>query len=305
MLANSLKTCQFVEKNLLIFKTLMYYLLIIFLESVYYEILSQKYDFLYLFLASLLMAYSIYLFGQDVKQEETRCSDKDYNCLILKYTKSIKENPEDAENYYLRGRLYSLRSNFKKAVNDFDKAIEINEKFIEAHYGRCRSHFFQGDFPAAIKDASKIIELNSEFSDGWLCRALNFSAIGKSKEAREDFAKTLELLNKGIDANPSDAVKFMDRGIVYTSLGDDVQAFNNYSLALELERDYFLIHYYRGLANIYFSNFSDAIKDFTRAIELESEFAESYIERARVYEKIREKKAAEADRKKYKELSEK
>jgi tetratricopeptide (TPR) repeat protein len=54
-----------------------------------------------------------------------KCGDTDCQCQIAQYTADIKENPENEEACYDRGRALEANGEYAKAINDFTKAINL------------------------------------------------------------------------------------------------------------------------------------------------------------------------------------
>src|SRR5687768_6216802 len=82
----------------------------------------------------LILFLSLNCFAQDESKQMPDCADKDYDCLIAKFNKEIKNDPKNSEAYYHRGRLYENRANYTKAIKDYNKAIELNPNYIDAFY---------------------------------------------------------------------------------------------------------------------------------------------------------------------------
>jgi len=58
--------------------------------------------------------------------------------------------------------------------------------------------------------------------------------------------------------------------------------------AVQIKPDYFLIYYYRASIHFKRGNYRMAIDDFNKAIELNPNDADSYVERALAFDKINE-----------------
>lgn len=258
-----------------------------------------------IFLLILAVAFSANTFGQNAKTETPNCADNDYDCLIAKYTKLIKENHDDAEAYYERGTLYAGRGNYDRAIKDFSSAIKLEPENVTFYYSRGRCYYFKNNINAAIADSTKAIEINSEFTDGYLGRGIYLDRIGKKDESLKDFIIAIKDYNYKIALNSADALDYVNHGIINQYLDKTDEAISDYEKAIGIEADNFQIYYYRGMLYFLKQNYSFAIDDFTKAIMLNPNFAESYNERARVYYKIGETEKAKSDRKKYEELSKK
>jgi tetratricopeptide (TPR) repeat protein len=73
------------------------------------------------------------------------------------------------------------------------------------------------------------------------------------------------------------------RGIAYMNKGDYDQAIRAYTKAIELKSDYAFAYSNRGLAYNDIRDFGRAIRDYAKAIELKPGYAEAYYNRANAY----------------------
>ena len=85
-------------------------------------------------------------------------------------------------------------------------------------------------------------------------------------------------LNQLNDVNP-----YYDRGITYSEKGDYGNAIKDYTKAIELQPDYASAYYNRGVAYGQKGDYGNAIKDYTKAIELQPNYADAYNNRGVAY----------------------
>jgi tetratricopeptide (TPR) repeat protein/uncharacterized membrane protein YqjE len=95
---------------------------------------------------------------------------------------------------------------------------------------------------------------------------------------------TVALCDYMLNLAPDAYLVYNNRGYAYKNKGDYVQAIRDYTKAIELKPDYALAHSNRG--NVYFMkhDFGRAIHDYTRAIELQPDFAKAYYNRGVAYQ---------------------
>ena len=63
--------------------------------------------------------------------------------------------PDLAEAYYIRGTVYGAKSEYEKAVADFDQAVLLKPDYAEAYYGRAIAYSSQKEYDKAAKDIKK------------------------------------------------------------------------------------------------------------------------------------------------------
>jgi tetratricopeptide (TPR) repeat protein len=65
-----------------------------------------------------------------------------------------------AQAYYNRGIADQSKSDYDRAIADFDKAIAINPKYMASYFSRGRLNLFIGALPRALADLNQASELN-------------------------------------------------------------------------------------------------------------------------------------------------
>ena len=46
------------------------------------------------------------------------------------YSKALKLDPDNASTFYFRGSVYYVRSQFDKAISDYNNAIQLNREYV-------------------------------------------------------------------------------------------------------------------------------------------------------------------------------
>ena len=88
---------------------------------------------------------------------------------------------------------------------------------------------------------------------------------------------------------------YLYRGFINTKLDDQKQAITDYTKAIEVDPDYAVAYFYRGLAYADLDKYGQAITDYTKAIELDSDYVFAYLYRGFVYVDLGEYKQAITD----------
>jgi len=96
----------------------------------------------------------------------------------------------------------------------------------------------------------------------------------------------VDAYSKAIELNPQYANAYNNRGGVYAKLDRDNQAIKDFNKAIELNPQLADAYYNRGCVYIKLGSDSQAIKDFNRAIELNLKDADAYVNRGNVYDKL-------------------
>ncbi len=95
--------------------------------------------------------------------------------------------------------------------------------------------------------------------------------------------RAIEDFNKAIRLEPDNALAYYNRGAVYSKLGQTQRAIENYNEAIRLEPDYVSAYNNRGLAYTDLGQYQRAIEDCNEAIRLKPDHASAYNNRGVAY----------------------
>jgi Flp pilus assembly protein TadD len=135
--------------------------------------------------------------------------------------------------------------------------------------------------------------------------------------ANQDYRGAIEALTSAIVEEPDDAYLYYLRGLAYYSgykLAYDAQpssadardisrAISDFTKALELNSNYAEAYNYRGVAYSTLGDHEHALADYNAAIKLQPDEATPYYGRGYVYEQMGQKDLAAADYRRFLELS--
>lgn len=97
--------------------------------------------------------------------------------------------------------------------------------------------------------------------------------------------------------NQACANTYYSQGLVHRKNGKLDQAIKNYTKAIELKPDYAEAYYNRGFVYRMKQDYKRAIADYTKAIELKSDYADAYYRRSRAWLYLGEEEKAKSDMK--------
>jgi tetratricopeptide (TPR) repeat protein len=150
------------------------------------------------------------------------------------------------------------------AIADLSKAIFLDPQYLQAYRSRARNYFNKGDLDSAIVDFSQAILLDSIHAQTYRDRANTYARKREYQKALIDFKKSLALnpnsetynqlgylflekigevdsaivaLSEAIKIDPNNAFVYYNRGLTYSEKGDTVNAIADFKKALELNTD--------------------------------------------------------------------
>ena len=111
-------------------------------------------------------------------------------------TRAIADNPNDAEAYFQRGRLYNRLKEFTKARDDFDRVIALEPDRFDAYHHRGHAHEGLGQAQKAIDDFSSALKGQPQSAHLYQVRGRNYLLLKDHAKAVEDLTRALELMPK-------------------------------------------------------------------------------------------------------------
>lgn len=176
------------------------------------------------------------------------------------------------------------------AIREYDDVIQLRPTHAAAYNNRGFARRLAGDVDGAIADYTRAIELDSADYLPYYNRGLAYLTQGRLNEAREDLTKALEI------GHPEPWAVHYDLGMVRERRGDMDGALRDYSRAIESKSTYAEAYNNRGGLLAALGRTSEAISDFSLSIVHENEALEiPYTNRGLVYLRMGEAKKAIQD----------
>ena len=130
--------------------------------------------------------------------------------------------------------------------------------------------------------------------------ALTIKAVKAVK--RDDLTAALKLLTEAIYLNRNNNVARLARANILLLHREYEKALADYEQVLKVHTRSVPAHYGRGVCHYSLRDYRLARDDFNRVIELDPEYAEAYLGRAKTYQRLGMKDLAERDMRLYRRL---
>lgn len=185
------------------------------------------------------------------------------------YEKLCKENPRDAESFYMLGSVFGQQRKFSAAEKQFKRTLELQPDALVAHCGLGAALKEMGRFNEAEQAFQSALKLKPDHVDVQLELAGIFLLQGKTEEAEN-------LLQAILKIQPHSATALEGMGEICHLRRHLQQAIDYYQRALEIEpkrtsalnRLGFVLHTEGRL--------SEAIVQYRKALAVEPRFADSW-----------------------------
>jgi len=225
-----------------------------------------------------------------------------FTILILLVFLSGCSNERESFYLFKAGKAKTRLHDYHGAIQDYTKAIELNPENAEAYHNRGKAKIFLRDDHKT--KMNQMVRNASDYSKKDLIELMEVIQI-EIDEAIQDYSKAIEL-------NPENAETYYNRGkakiflidylntkmylmvrkasnydkkdsieIKKVILVETNEAIKDYTKAIELDPKYAISYNNRGNAKGLLRDYDEAIQDYTRAIELNPENVATYNNRGR------------------------
>ena len=235
-----------------------------------------------------------------LNSQEIKVFKEDEDKAISVYNQAMTLNPQYVEVYMNRGRAYFSKYRIDRsdvphkgviedplldaAIEDWTKVIELCPNYVDAYGSRGWAYCHKGDLKNAVSDFKKVLELQPNAS--YPC-----STLGEIYLAQEKWDEAKNYLTKAKNKG-EDIIKSLHND--YKSLADFAGK-NGIQLPENIKNIYAERYVYSGRICHFRGTFEAAVQNFNKAIELNPELAEAYINRGetRLHQKKWEKAKAD------------
>jgi len=211
---------------------------------------------------------------------------------------ALEEEPLDAGLHEAFGMACLMGNRLDEAEAAFDRAVELNPDAASPLVNRARMHAVRGDLEASIADIDRAIELDPADATAYVLRARIRQQAGNEAEAIEDIESVLGddpgnvealelrglmLADKGdytaairdfrrlVAKNPTDAAMVSQLGMLHLMARQPREAIRRFTRALEIDEDHFPSRRGRSDARISIGDHASALADLEKALEMRPE----------------------------------
>ncbi len=196
--------------------------------------------------------------------------EQSYENAAMDLTKAINLGMNDDPNiYFFRGRAYLETGRLKKAISDYSQAITLGLRNPVLYQDRGFAYFEEGQFIEAISDLNKTIEFAPKDAESYHMRGQSYLYLKKWPEALADFEKYTSLIRR-VDPDITETISRLKNNI----------ASNLFKEGVDFQKT---------------NNLNQAIKKYSKAIELWPEFTIAYYSRARAFFDLNQREKAKKD----------
>jgi tetratricopeptide (TPR) repeat protein len=203
----------------------------------------------------------------------------EYDRAIADFNEAIRLDPKYAYAYENRGDAWIWKGEYDRAIADLNVALRLDPTFVAAYVGRADAWKEKREFARAIDDYNKAISLNPKQFNAYNNRGLYWSDRG-------DFDRALADFDEAIRIDPNSRLAFANRGEVWRRKGDLVRALEDLDQAIRLGPTSVIAYQLRGDTLRYKGELGRAMADYDQALHLVPDYVPAFTGRGLTYEKM-------------------
>jgi len=110
-----------------------------------------------------------------------------YDRAIHDFDRAIRLRPDFAEAFYNRGTVCAAKRQYDRAIRDYDQATRLKPDYAEAFNKRGYAYAAKSQYDRAIQDYDQAIRLKPDYADPFNNRGNAYAAKGQYDRALEDY----------------------------------------------------------------------------------------------------------------------
>ena len=197
---------------------------------------------------------------------------EDLEKALEDYNKAVEVEPENSYNYKMRGRFYrDYLKDYDKALADYNKGIELNPNDADLHFSKAYAYYNYFDKPdLALQSYLEVVRMNPD-------NATSYLKIARLMRFKKDFNNSVNYYTKAIALDTTSSIGYTWRGIVFQhDLKKPNLALKDYNKAIEVNSESYSGLLYRAKLYLELNEFEKAKLDISSAIKLDDKDPEAF-----------------------------
>ena len=185
----------------------------------------------------------------------------------------LKLLPDSAALLKIRGKVHAMNSESALAKADLDRALELSKNDIDGLLTRARIAMEVSEHDAAQKDsnldaARKDVDTAIELAPDRVGSILLRAAIARKQERYGDAIVDMRLIVKNQPKEEPNLELLMELGLLYSLDDRPTEAIRVFGQVIKQDSEYWQAYSFRGDTLLAMKDYSKAIADFEKALEL-------------------------------------
>ncbi len=185
---------------------------------------------------------------------------------------------QNAKQFYKAGLNFKESNNYKDAIEQFSKAVSLDPDYVDAYIERAFAYEKTNQLEKAAEDYKRALVFEEKDEEIYYNAARISYKIGQYKEASDYVAKSIELKSRYLEAYQLQVKILLE---LEDLAGAQLAARKTLTL-----KDNEINHYYMGVVSERLNNFNIAEEEYTKAIQKNKNYVDSYIALANLQLKL-------------------
>ncbi len=212
-----------------------------------------------------------------LKLSEFQLIVRKHNDALATLDKVLQRDPQNAEAFYMAGRVALDKGDTTNAVASLQKSVKINANNADAWYFLGRIYSNRNN-TIALQFFDNALRVDSTYLEAQEFKAAFFKRRGQFEQA---FAIYHDLILR----DPDYANAYFDMGMIYLEQDSFSKAFDNFNIATKVDPIFVKAYYYRGVASEKLGNLDAALADYKQASGMSPEYQIAQEAKARLEKK--------------------
>ncbi len=191
--------------------------------------------------------------------------------------KVLQRDPQNAEAFYMAGRVALDKGDTTNAVASLQKSVKIDAGNADAWFFLGRIYSNRNN-TIALQFFDNALRVDSTYLE-----AQEFKAVFYKR--RGQFDKAFEIYHDLILRDPDYANAYFDMGVIYLEQDSFSKAYDNFNIAIKVDPIFVKAYYYRGIASEKLGKLDAALADYKQASGMSPEYEEAQEAKARLEKK--------------------
>jgi tetratricopeptide (TPR) repeat protein len=188
----------------------------------------------------------------------------------------MEEWTSSSEGLYYMGLIFSLKENYRNAIQYFEKAVKKNPQYYKALFELGLAYGELGRWNEAIEAYKQIIRINPDYTDAQYNVGLIYYNLGRYNEAIEAYKQAIKI-------KPDYTNAYYNLGLLYDELGRYDEAIESFKQGIRISPDYADAHYNLGVSYENLGRYNEAIETYKEAIRINPDYVTAHYNLGWIY----------------------
>ncbi len=250
---------------------------------------------------ALLILLSEYSLAQE-KSQEYYINAKEYikkdslGLALIELDSAIKLSPKSSVLYTLKGGIFELKKEDRKAIGQYSLAILYNPNEASTYLKRATLYYHLKDHRNYIlNDVNEAIRIEPSNSDLFELKAFYYAHTLNQKSLKRDYENAILALNKAIALNPTNSRYYNNRSDYKLKNKQNLSSLLDINKAIKLDDNIDSYYHQRAVVRFVMEDFRSSLNDINRAIDINDNSISYFQFRGNVYYNLKRYEQAYQD----------